>query len=116
MIKNLSGIFTKLKNSLQNKTGAAKSDPDPLRIIHLSRLGDSVSAEAVESEKLAFVILVIAEDARLGDLAALDELGQADEPAKLRFEVELVAFGGNKIDVALAGIQHGEEFCYVNVV
>ena len=40
-------------------------------------------AEEVESEKLALIVLVVTEDARLGDLAAFDKLGQADELAKL---------------------------------
>ena len=82
----------------------------------LSNLRLGRIAEEVESEELAFVILVFAKDACLGNLAALDQLGQAYQLAKLASEVESVAFVSYKIHVAFAGIQHGEEFGYINIV
>ena len=88
----------------------------PIAKPRLTYLSVCCIAEEVESEKLAFVILVFAEDARLGDFSALNQLGQANQLAKLGSEVESVAFVGHKIYVAFAGIKHGEEFCYINVV
>ena len=73
-------------------------------------------AEAVESEKLAFVVLVIAEDARHGDFAAFDQFGQANQLAELGFEVESVALVCDKVHIAFAGVQHSEELCDVNVM
>ena len=58
----------------------------------LSDMNSLRLAEEVESEKLAFVILVFTEDARLRNFAAFDELGLANQLAKLGFEVESVAF------------------------
>ena len=50
------------------------------------------------------------------DLAALNELCKTDKLAELAFKIEFVAFVSNKKYVALAGIKHGEELSYINVV
>ena len=73
-------------------------------------------AEAVEPEQLAFVILVIAEDTRLCNLAAFDQLGKTEQPAELRFQIEPVALVRHKINVALAGIKYIEERRDIKVV
>ena len=88
----------------------------PIAKPRLTYLSVCCIAEEVESEKLAFVILVFAEDARLGNFAAFDKLCKAYQLAKLGSEVKFVAFVGYKIYVALAGIKHGEELGYINVV
>lgn len=61
------------------------------------------------------VLDVVANESRVGDNAALDELLQADELAELALEVELVALLGNQVDVALALVNDGKELIDVNV-
>ena len=73
-------------------------------------------AEEVESKQLAFVVRIVTENTRFGDLAAFDQLGQADESAQVGFEVKPVAFACDKVHVAFAGIQHIEELRHINIV
>ena len=63
-------------------------------------------AEHIQSEKLLLIVGVVTEDECLGDLTALHEPGDTEQLAQSAFQVELVAFTGDKIDVAFATVKH----------
>ena len=73
-------------------------------------------AEHIKSEKLALVVLVFANNTCFCNPAAFDKSCKTDKLAKLAAEIESVAFACNEIYIALAGIEHGEEFGYINIV
>ena len=62
-----------------------------------------------------FVLDVVADQRRVGDDAALDELLKTNELAKLALEVELVALVCYQINVALAFVNDRKEFVDVYI-
>ena len=53
----------------------------------------------IESEEQRSVVIVIALQMTAGKSAAIDDMVQADDSAELRFEIDLVAFICDKINV-----------------
>ena len=66
-------------------------------------------------DKNLLVLDVIANQSCVGDDAAFDELLKTNQLAKLALEVELVALVGDQINVALAFLDNGKEFVYVDI-
>lgn len=72
--------------------------------------------EHVEAEELRLIFGVLALNVSVGNLTALDKLGQTDKLAKLALEVEAVTFVSYEEYIALTGIDLSEECLNVNVV
>ena len=81
----------------------------------LTYFGVTCVAEHIKSEKLALVVLVFANNTCFCNPAAFDKSCKTDKLAKLAAEIESVAFACNEIYIALAGIEHGEEFGYITL-
>lgn len=73
-------------------------------------------AEQVETEQPALVLRVGALELGRGDLAALDQAGEAQHLAQLALQVQAVALGGDHVDIALAGGQDLAESAHVKIV
>jgi len=68
------------------------------------------------ADQQAFVLDAVANQRSGADDAAVDELGEADQLAKLALEVESVTLIGYEIKAALAGIDKFEELVYVDII
>ena len=73
-------------------------------------------AEHIKSEEPALVIGVVTEDICLGDLTAVDQLCQTKQLTELASQIDLVALGGDKKNVALATVKHVQELRNINAV
>ena len=62
-----------------------------------------------QTEQLVFILGILANHIRFGDLAVLDQPGQAEKLAELAFEIELVALVGHEVHIAFTGVEHVEE-------
>ena len=79
-----------------------------LRVSHVS--------QEIEAEQLAFILGIFADDVSLGDLSALDELGQTHQLSKLAFEIEVVAFAGDQVNIAFAAVEHSQKRRNIDIV
>ena len=82
----------------------------------LTYFGITYVAEHIKSEKLALVIFVFANNTCFCNLAAFDKSCKTDKLAKLAAKIESIAISCNELHIALARIEHVEEFGYINIV
>ena len=69
----------------------------------------------LEAEKQSFVFDIVADKGCICDHAALDKSAESDELRKLALEIELIAFGGDEINIAPAGIDKSDKLIYINI-
>ena len=75
-----------------------------------------IFAVQCETEQLAIVLRIGAEQSCLGDGTALDQLGEADHLAQLALKVQSVAFLGHQIYIALTAVDHLDQLLNINVM